>query len=78
MQTIQLEFLTIVLSIAWMGMQCSNRQQIKPIADHAQDYRKYVFNAMEELRKDVDALEMITASKQWPYPSYGDILFSIR
>ena len=33
---------------------------------------------MEELRKDVDALEMITASKYWPYPSYGDILFSIR
>jgi len=52
--------------------------KIKPIADHAQDYRKYVFNAMEELRKDVDALEMITASKYWPYPSYGDILFSIR
>ena len=52
--------------------------RIKPIAEHAQDYRKYVFNAMEELRKDVDALEMITASKYWPDPSYGDILFSIR
>ena len=52
--------------------------RIKPIAEHAQDYRKYVFNAMEALRKDVDALESITASKYWPYPSYGDILFSVR
>ena len=52
--------------------------RIKPVAEHAADYRKYVFNAMEELRKDVDALETITSSKHWPYPSYGDILFSIR
>ncbi len=52
--------------------------RIKPIAEHAADYRKYVFNAMEALRKDVDALENITSSKHWPYPSYGDILFSIR
>ena len=52
--------------------------RIKPIAEHAQDYRKYVFTAMEELRKDVDSLESITASKYWPYPSYGDILFSVR
>ena len=52
--------------------------RIKPIADHAQDYRKYVFTAMEDLRKDVDALESITAAKYWPYPSYGDILFSVR
>ncbi len=52
--------------------------RIKPIADHAQDYRKYVFSAMEDLRKDVDALESITAAKYWPYPSYGDILFSVR
>ena len=52
--------------------------RIKPIADHAQDYRKYVFSAMEDLRKDVDVLESITAAKYWPYPSYGDILFSVR
>ena len=40
--------------------------------------RDRVLTAMNELRLTVDELESCTAGKYWPYPSYGDILFSVR
>lgn len=40
--------------------------------------RDRVLTAMNELRLTVDELEGCTAEKYWPYPSYGDILFSVR
>lgn len=33
--------------------------------------------AMADLRKNVDALEIIFDEAQWPYPSYGKLLFGI-
>ena len=41
-------------------------------------YRDAVFPAMNELRIVVDELETMTASDYWPYPSYGDLLFSVK
>ena len=41
-------------------------------------YKDKVVTAMAELRKTSDALEELTASSFWPYPSYGDMLFSIK
>ena len=41
-------------------------------------YRDTVFVAMNELRVVVDALETMTAADSWPYPSYGDLLFSVK
>ena len=46
--------------------------------DAAHYYRYTVFAAMETLRATVDELETITASDYWPYPSYTDLLFSIK
>lgn len=40
--------------------------------------RDKVLTAMNELRLTVDEMESCTAGKYWPYPSYGDILFSVR
>ncbi len=37
-----------------------------------------VFAAMEPLRAVVDEMETITASEYWPYPSYTDMLFSVK
>jgi len=37
-----------------------------------------VLAAMERLREISDAMEMCTASKYWPYPSYGELLFSVQ
>ena len=33
---------------------------------------------MGELRAAVDEAETLVSSKEWPYPSYGDMLFSVR
>lgn len=40
--------------------------------------RDRVLSGMNELRATVDEMESCTAGKYWPYPSYGDILFSVR
>ena len=50
-----------------------------PDAYEAAHYYKYtIFAAMDELRKTVDELETMTAAEYWPYPSYTDLLFSIK
>ena len=41
-------------------------------------YRENVFSAMNELRLCADELETITPKELWPFPSYGDLLFSVR
>ena len=41
-------------------------------------YRDRVLRSMNALRESVDELEMLTAKKYWPYPSYGDLLFSVK
>ncbi len=46
--------------------------------DAAFYYKDTVLAAMEALRADADALEQLTAADFWPYPSYGDLLFSIK
>ncbi|MGM9641766.1 MAG: glutamine synthetase III [Eubacteriales bacterium] len=44
----------------------------------AHEYRNRVFAVMEELRTAVDEAETLTASDYWPYPTYGDIMFSVK
>ncbi len=41
-------------------------------------YREHVFAAMSQLRACADELEVITPKELWPFPSYGDLLFSVR
>jgi len=41
-------------------------------------YRKSVVAAMEALRYVSDELETAIPSEIWPYPSYGDLLFSVK
>jgi glutamine synthetase len=43
----------------------------------ARYYRDSVFTDMACLRGVVDELETLVASKYWPYPSYGEILYSV-
>ena len=48
-------------------------------AYEAAHYYKYtVFAIMDALRSPVDELETITSAEYWPYPSYTDLLFSIK
>ena len=46
-------------------------------AVQANFYHSAVFPAMENLRKPVDALEMIVDKDVWPMPSYGDLIFEV-
>ena len=44
----------------------------------AEFYHDTVFNKMQELRAVVDRCETLTPSDEWPYPTYGDMLFGVR
>ena len=37
-----------------------------------------VLAAMDALRASVDAMELLCDREIWPYPTYGDILFSVK
>ena len=41
-------------------------------------YRDCVVATMNELRIGIDELESLTDAKIWPYPSYGELLFSVK
>ena len=43
----------------------------------AKFYKKNILPAMQEVRAIADELELMVSSKYWPYPTYGDLLFSI-
>jgi glutamine synthetase len=40
--------------------------------------RDRILATMNELRVCVDEMETLTGAEYWPYPSYGELLFSIR
>ncbi len=44
----------------------------------AQICKDSVLEKMNELRASADALETLTATSDWPYPTYGEMLFSVR
>ncbi len=53
-------------------------KKISVFSDRAMAYRENVITFMDELRNTVDEMERLTAKDYWPYPSYGDLLFSVR
>ncbi|MBQ3105573.1 MAG: glutamine synthetase III [Lachnospiraceae bacterium] len=40
-------------------------------------YRRKVVAAMEQLRKPADELEMLVDRKEWPFPTYADLIFEV-
>ncbi len=40
--------------------------------------RDELIPAMDTLRAYVDEAEMLTSAKDWPFPSYGELLFSVK
>ncbi len=49
----------------------------KDIVKQAEIYKTDVLGLMEKIREAADSAESVTDSRFWPYPSYGDMLFSI-
>ncbi len=50
----------------------------KSIQRHAEYNAAEVLPVMERLREISDEMEMCTAAEYWPYPSYGELLFSVQ
>ena len=44
----------------------------------ARAYHDAVIPAMSALRESVDAMELLCERGSWPYPTYGDILYSVK
>lgn len=55
-------------------LEVKNCENIK---EAALFYRNSIFSIMQEIRITVDELEVNTAGKYWPYPTYGELLFSV-
>ena len=46
--------------------------------ERAMHYKDDVVSAMNALREGIDAAESMMPADAWPYPSYIDILFSVK
>ena len=53
-------------------------KSITDTAELADYYKSTIREDMTALRIPVDEMEMIASAKDWPYPSYGEMLFSVR
>ena len=51
---------------------------IKDAKTQAFFYRDEILSLMTEIRSYADEAEKNTASKYWPYPTYGELLFSVN
>ena len=63
---------TAALEAALAGVQFADAYEV------AHYYKYTVFAIMDALRAAVDSLEVITSAEYWPYPSYTDLLFSVK
>ncbi|UOO37114.1 glutamine synthetase III [Oscillospiraceae bacterium CM] len=52
-------------------------EAITGTAEMSMAYKTNVIPVMDSVRAAADALELITAKKAWPLPTYGDMLFSV-
>ncbi len=52
--------------------------EVRDIMEKSTWIRDRVFYGMRALREDCDEAERYTARKYWPFPTYGDILFSVK
>lgn len=64
-------------NLAKLESAVAKTQAIGDVVKKAESYRDKVIAAMQDLRKDIDALEMIVPKDMWPVPSYADLLFKL-
>ena len=53
-------------------------QDTEESVNEAFTIRDIVLPRMAELRAVCDEAETITAKQYWPFPTYGELLFSVR
>ena len=73
------ELTTEVLSeVRTLEKASDDAEELADVLTRACAYKDNVLSAMSALRESVDELETLTARKYWPYPNYGDLLFSVK
>ena len=83
--TIQAEMLAdATAKLAEMKKAVKNLSEVTEKAANAGDaqavavaYKDKVMEAMAELRKPADELEVVMPKEEWPMPSYGDLVFEL-
>ena len=53
-------------------------EEKKDALDKARFFMDSVLTKMAELRELADELELLVSRTLWPFPTYGDLLFSVR
>ena len=73
------KLMTAVLTeVSALEKASDDAEELADVLTRACAYKDNVLNAMSALRESVDELETLTARKYWPYPNYGDLLFSVK
>ena len=68
----------ILASVEVLEAVLEKLKSLDDIFDSSAAVRDELLPAMNTLRGYVDAAEMLTSAKYWPYPSYGKLLFSVQ
>lgn len=63
--------------IAVLDAAIEAAQNTEEIYDQASAYKFDVFEKMQDLRADVDTLEVICDKDVWPFPTYSELLFNV-
>lgn len=73
------KLMTAVLTeVRTLEKASDDAEELADVLTRACAYKDNVLSAMSALRESVDELETLTARKYWPYPNYGDLLFSVK
>lgn len=60
-----------------LKMEIASAEITEDILEKATRYHNNVLQLMNDIRKYADSAESVIPAKFWPYPSYGELLFSI-
>ncbi len=60
-----------------LKMAVATAECTKDVYDKAKLYHDTILRLMCDIRKYADSAESVMPASSWPYPSYGDLLFSI-
>ena len=69
---------SVLVSVVKLEEVLAELKDKEDIFESSAYVRDALLPAMEELRKYVDEAEMLTSQKDWPFPSYGQLLFSVN
>ena len=60
-----------------LKMEVMSAEKIPDMLERAVKYHDVVLKLMNDIRKYADSSEAVVSKECWPYPSYGELLFSI-